>query len=197
MVRTGASLRALCTKALICAAVTCHAQTYSTSVSNVSGQSVPATTAGNPFAGSVPTKLVPGRMPLSLLDAINLGLKHNLGLLLSRADTRAARGPALARTQRLAAPRERGSLRGGLEGQSRRGRIGQGGCGCFSISPAVGPFSYFDARAAVSQTLFDWKAISSARAAGESVKSADYDATGCSRSRSLGSRICLLSGCSG
>ena len=85
MLRTGASLRVLCAKALICAAVTCHAQTYSTSISNTSGQSVPATTAANPFGGSVPTKLIPGRMPLSLQDAINLGLKRNLGLLLSRA----------------------------------------------------------------------------------------------------------------
>jgi len=40
----------------------------------------------------VPAKLVPGRMPLSLENAIDLGLKHNLGLLLSQADTRAARG---------------------------------------------------------------------------------------------------------
>jgi hypothetical protein len=60
--------------------------------SNASGQSVPASTAVNPFGGSVPAKLIPGRMPLSLQDAIDLGLKHNLGLLLSRADTRAAQG---------------------------------------------------------------------------------------------------------
>jgi outer membrane protein TolC len=44
----------------------------------------------------------------------------------------------------------------------------------FHLSPAVGPFSYFDARAAVSQTLFDWKSISATRAAGQNVKSADY-----------------------
>ena len=31
-------------------------------------------------------------MPLSLQDAIDRGLKHNLGLLLSRADIRSARG---------------------------------------------------------------------------------------------------------
>jgi outer membrane protein TolC len=44
----------------------------------------------------------------------------------------------------------------------------------FHISPSVGPFSYFDARAAVTQTLFDWKSINAARAASQSVKSADY-----------------------
>jgi outer membrane protein TolC len=44
----------------------------------------------------------------------------------------------------------------------------------FHISPSVGPFSYFDARAAVTQTLFDWKSIEVARAPGPSVQSADY-----------------------
>jgi outer membrane protein TolC len=44
----------------------------------------------------------------------------------------------------------------------------------FHIPPGVGPFSYFDARANVSQTLFDWKAINAVRAAGQTAKSADY-----------------------
>lgn len=174
MVRTGASLRALCTKALICAAVTCHAQTYSTPGSNASGQSFPATTAANPFGGSVPTKLIPGRMPLSLQDAINLGLKHNLGLLLSRADTRAARGQ---RWQELSVLLPHVTAAPYLaESKANLAQVGLGNAAAnvFHISPAVGPFSYFDARAAVSQTLFDWKAISSVRAAGASVKSADY-----------------------
>jgi len=174
VVRTGASLRALCTKALICAAVTCHAQTYSTPGSNASGQSFPATTAANPFGGSVPTKLIPGRMPLSLQDAINLGLKHNLGLLLSRADTRAARGQ---RWQELSVLLPHVTAAPYLaESKANLAQVGLGNAAAnvFHISPAVGPFSYFDARAAVSQTLFDWKAISSVRAAGASVKSADY-----------------------
>lgn len=174
MVRTRASLRALCTKALICAAVTCHAQTYSTSISNASGQSVAATSATNPFAGSVPTKFIPGRMPLSLQDAINLGLKHNLGVLLSSSDTRAARGQ---RWQELSAllPRVTASPYV-AESKINLAEVGLGNAAAnvFHISPAVGPFSYFDARAAVSQSLFDWKSINAARSAGQSVKSADY-----------------------
>jgi outer membrane protein TolC len=42
------------------------------------------------------------------------------------------------------------------------------------IPPSVGPFSYFDARAAVTQSLFDWKSINATRAASQGVKSADY-----------------------
>lgn len=173
MVPSGAPLRIFCAKALICGAVICHAQTYSTSVSSTSAQSAPAGNAANPFSGSVPTKVVPGRMPLSLQDAIELGLKHNLGLLLSRADTRAARGQRWEQLSALlphvsAAPyvaTSRVSL----------AEVGFSGVATsFHISPSVGPFSYFDARAAVTQSLFDWKSINAARAAGESVKSADY-----------------------
>jgi outer membrane protein TolC len=38
---------------------------------------------------------------------------------------------------------------------------------------SVGPFSYFDARASVAQSLFDWKSIDATRAASQTLKSAD------------------------
>jgi outer membrane protein TolC len=169
---SGPSLRVLCAAALMCGVVMCHAQTYSTSVSTSSNQSVPGT-AANPFLGSVPTKLVPERVQLSLQDAINLGLKHNLGLLLSSADTRAARGK---RWQELSALLPHVTADPYVaESKLNLAQVGLGNVvNLFHISPAVGPFSYFDARAAVTQTLFDWKSIEIARAAGESVKSADY-----------------------
>ena len=174
MLPSAASLRFLCARALICAAVMCHAQNYSTSFSATSAQGVPAGAGSNPFAGSVPTKLVPGRIPLSLQDAINLGLKHNLGLLLSRADTRAARGQRWQELSALlphvnAAPYV-------AESKVNLAQVGLGNAAAnvFHISPEVGPFSYFDARAAVTQTIFDWKSISTARAAGANVKSVDY-----------------------
>jgi outer membrane protein TolC len=170
---SGPSLRVLCAEALICGVVMCHAQTYSTSISSASDQSVPATSA-SPFSGSVPIKLVPGRMSLSLQDAINLGLKHNLGLLLSSADTRAARGQ---RWQALSALLPQVAAAPYVaESKVNLAQVGLGNAAAnvFHISPAVGPFSYFDARASVTQTLFDWKSINSARAAAANVKSADY-----------------------
>ena len=39
---------------------------------------------------------------------------------------------------------------------------------------SVGPFSYFDARVSVTQSLFDWKSINATRAASQSLKSADF-----------------------
>src|ERR1700691_5816606 len=56
-----------------------------TSYSAPSSASSPAAAQGqNSFTGSVPSKLVTGILPISLEDAINRGLKQNLGLLLSR-----------------------------------------------------------------------------------------------------------------
>jgi outer membrane protein TolC len=114
-------------------------------------------------------------MALSLEGAITLGLKHNLGLLLSRADTGAARGQ---RWQELSAllPHVTASPYTALSkiNLNELGIAGISPIPGFHIPPSVGPFSYFDARAAVSQSLFDWKSINAARAAGENVKSADY-----------------------
>lgn len=174
MIRTGASLRLLCAKTVLCGLVMCQAQTYSNSVSVTSGQNIPAGAAANPFSGSLPTKLVPGRLSLSLQDAINLGLKHNLGLLLSSAESRAARGQ---RWQELSALLPHVSVAPYLaDSKVNLAEVGLGkaAANVFHISPSVGPFSYFDARAQVTQTLFDWKSINSARAASASVQSADY-----------------------
>ena len=77
---------------LICGAAISLAQNETSPGSNSPGQAIPGTGAVSTFAGSVPAKLVPGILPLSLRDAIDRGLKQNLGLLLSNADIRSARG---------------------------------------------------------------------------------------------------------
>ena len=173
MISSRASVLILCGTALIFGAVVSCAQTSSDSVSNTSGQSLPAGNIANTFSGSVPIKPVAGRMALSLENAIDLGLKHNLGLLLSQADTRTARGQRWHELSALlpqvtAAPYA-------AESKVNVDELGFAGLATLlHIAPAVGPFSYFDARAAVSQSLFDWKSINTARAASENVKSADY-----------------------
>jgi outer membrane protein TolC len=154
--------RFLCAGLLICGATLSVAQTVSTSASS----------SPNPFAGSVPTKVVPGVMPLSLQDAIDRGLKQNLGLLLSRADIRSARGQRLAQLSALlphvsATPYVEAS-------RINLGELGLNSFGAINLPRSVGPFSYFDTRAAVTQTLFDWRSINAVRAANENVRSAEY-----------------------
>lgn len=159
--------------ALICGAIPSRAQTGTTPAPSSPGQAIPGTGGVSAFAGSVPTKLIPGVLPLSLQEAIDRGLRQNLGLLLSRADTRAARGQRWEQLSSLlphvtASPYLADSkINIDESGLSHLANL-------FHISPSVGPYSSFDARAAVNQTLFDWKSINATRAANESVKSADY-----------------------
>jgi outer membrane protein TolC len=140
---------------------------------DVSLSGIPNPTQGN-FSGSVPAKLVPGVLPITLQDAMDRGLKQNLGLLLSGEDVRASRG---SRWQQLAA------LLPNLTTSSyiNTSQVDLAEFGfTFKFPPSsgitipsvVGPFTYFDSRAYVTQSIFDWKAINNTRAASESVKSA-------------------------
>jgi outer membrane protein TolC len=113
-------------------------------------------------------------MPLSLQDAINLGLKDNLGLLLSQAETRVARGQRWEELSALLPHVTASPYVADSKINLAQVGLGNAAANVFHISPSVGPFSYFDARAAFSQTLFDWKSISAARAAAANVKSVDY-----------------------
>ena len=138
----------LLTGVLFCGAASFFAQ-------NEPGQAIPGTVAANPFASSIPAKLVPGVLPLSLQDAIDRGLKQNLGLLLSNADILSARGQRWEQLSALlahvtAAPYVAAS-------EINLAELGFTGVSGIKLPPSVGPFSYFDARVTVTQSLFDWK----------------------------------------
>jgi outer membrane protein TolC len=154
---------------LSCGAAASLAQTETTSSP---GQAIPGTLGVSPFSSSVPAKLVPGVMPLSLQDAIDRGLKQNLGLLLSSAEVRSARGQRWEQLSALlphvvAAPYV-------AQSEINLAELGFTSVPGIHVPPSAGPFSYFDARVGVTQTLFDWKSINATRAAGQSLKSAEY-----------------------
>lgn len=113
-------------------------------------------------------------LPVSLQDAINRGLRQNLGALLSAADIRGARGQRWEALSALlphvtAAPFADSSQINLAEFGFTSIKIPG-----LSLPSAVGPFSYFDARFGFSQTIFDWKSINSAHAATQNLKSAEY-----------------------
>ena len=158
---------------LLCGATKALAQSETTPGASTPGEAIPGTGGVNSFAASAPAKLVPGVLPLSLQEAIDRGLKQNLGALLSNADIRSARGQRWEQLSALlphvtAAPYVAESKinldEGGFAGLASM----------FHLSPSIGPFSYFDVRATVTQTLFDWKSINATRAASQSLKSAEY-----------------------
>jgi len=162
----------LMTGALFCCATAGFAQTTEPSYApSTPGQSIPGTQGASSFGSSVPTKPVPGVIPISLQEAIDRGLKQNLGLLLSSSDVRAARGE---RWEQLSAllPHVTASPYVDVSKINLQ-QLGITLPGV-NLPSSVGPFSYFDARVAVTQSLFDWKSINSERAASQNLKSTEY-----------------------
>src|SRR5579863_8400150 len=149
------------------------AQTAITSVPATPQPSLSGAQAGSAFTGSVASEPVAGVMRLSLREAIDRGLKQNLGVLLSNADIRSSRGQ---RWEQLSALLPHVTAGPSINvSQINLAELGitlhlPG----FSFPASVGPFSYFDARFNVGQTLFDWKSINNTRAAGQSLKAAEH-----------------------
>ncbi len=151
---------------------TALAQIQATSGPSTPSQNTAGTLVTSPFAGSVPDKLVPGVIPVSLRDAIDRGLKQNLGQLLSNAEIRSARGQ---RWEQLSALLPHATASPYVAASKvNLSELGFTGIAGIDIPVSVGPFSYFDARVAVSQSLFDWKSINAARASTQNVKSAEH-----------------------
>jgi outer membrane protein TolC len=147
-------------------------QTPTDTPASTPGQPIPGTLGVSPFAGSTPTKLVPGTLPLSLQEAIDRGLKQNLGLLLSDANIRSARGQ---RWEQLSALLPHVTASPYIaDSKINLAELGFTSLGGATLPASIGPFSYFDARLNFTQSLFDAKLISNTRAATQSLKSAEY-----------------------
>ena len=159
--------------AALCLAAATIAQSDAQAPASVPGQTIPGTLGVAPFSGSVPVdKAIPGILPLSLQGAVNRGLRQNLGALLSSADIQSARGqrwqylsdllPHVTADPYIAVSR------------INLAEIGFKNPEAVGLSTGVGPFSYFDSRISVSQSVFDWKSINAERASRQNLKAAEF-----------------------
>jgi outer membrane protein TolC len=168
MHRLAVALVALAAPTILMTSSFAAAQSGASATVNVS--TLPPAAVGV-YSASVPDKLVPGVVQLSLQDAIARGLKQNLGALLSVEDARAARG---ARWKELSALLP--NVTATTYMQDSQVDLAEFGFTfkfpSITIPSIVGPFQYFDSRAFLTQSVFDWKAINKARAASQSEKSA-------------------------
>jgi len=130
--------------------------------------SIPPT--GGAYSGSVPEKLVPGVLRISMQDAIQRGLRTNLGLLLAGQNSRVARGQRWQQLSRLLPNLNASSYMD----DSKVDLAEFGFTGFPGIPPVVGPFAYFDARAYVTQSVFNWQDLNNERAASQNAKAAQY-----------------------
>jgi len=137
------------------------------SVSSAAGQQTP-------FLGSVPSGApTPGVLRLSLLEAIQRGLRYNLGLLLSSDQTEAARG---ARWKALSELLPNLNTRISEAAQ-------QVSLAVFGLKPGtipglptiVGPFGLFDARAFLTAPVLDFHALERTRQESQNLDSATWN----------------------
>ena len=121
--------------------------------------------------GGVPTgEATNGELALSLTDAIDRGLRYNLGSILGGAAVAAAEG---ARKEALADLLPQ--LRAGVLGSRQKINLAAYGFSMPGMPAVVGPFNVFDARAYVEQTVLDFKALNRSRAASDSLEAARQD----------------------
>ncbi len=125
----------------------------------------------SPLQGSVTTDRPTGStLPLSLADAIERGLQHNLGVILGEQG-RAAAEASRRRVLSELLPRFNGQMRENIQ-QVNLAAFGFSGFP--GVPELVGPFSVFDARVTASQSLVDLRALRNFRAAGQQVEAVRY-----------------------
>jgi outer membrane protein TolC len=153
---------------------------FLSAVSRLIAQATPAPSISLPgsqssFNGSDPQgKATPQVLQLSFQEAIERGLRNNLGLLISGDQAITARGEKWKELSNLL-PNLSGRVQENVQTLSLTA-LGLKGNLFHSPTPlprVIGPFNYFDARASVVQS-FSFRDFEKQRAASESLKSAEY-----------------------
>jgi outer membrane protein TolC len=124
---------------------------------------------------------MPDVLQIDFKDAIDRGLRNNLGLLLAGDQAQIARGQRWKELSELL-PSIQARVQEDVQTQSLAALgfnklfplLAAPGGSSTSLPRLVPAFNYFDARASLSQSIFSFKNIERERAASESVKAAQY-----------------------
>jgi outer membrane protein TolC len=125
----------------------------------------------NPYLGGVPAgQLSATPVALSLKDAVGRGLRQNLGGFLASDSVTDARGQKWQAVSALL-PNVITDTGFGVRQIDLKAQFGLNIPG---VPKVIGPFGYFDSRAYLNQTVFDWESIQRVRSSQEQLKSAQY-----------------------
>ena len=136
----------------------------------------------NPFLGSAPEdKATPGVLQIDFKDAIDRGLRNNLGLLLAGDQAQTARGERWKELSELL-PNVAARVQENAQTQSLAALgfnklfplLAAPGSSPRSLPRVVPAFNYFDARISLSQSLFSFKNLERERSASESLKASQF-----------------------
>jgi outer membrane protein TolC len=135
------------------------------------GQNNYQTLSQNPYLGGVPAgKLSATPVALSLDDAVAGGLKQNLGGVLATDAVTDARGQRWQALSELL-PNVVTDTGFGVHQVNVKAAFG---LTIHGEPPIIGPFGYFDSRAYLTQSAFDWASIERARSSKTQVRSAEF-----------------------
>lgn len=157
----------------------CHSLTaqsgpqYPNAPSASQPQAIPSVSISNQgaFNGSVPQgKISSEVLPLTFKDAIDLGLKNNLGLLLQSDNTLAARGQKWKELSELLP-----NVSAEVTENVAQDNLAARGLRFPGFPTIVGPYGYFDARVYLKQTVFDFSDLERLRAAKVNEEVAKYN----------------------
>ena len=126
----------------------------------------------SPFLGSAPEGTATSEvLQIDFKDAIERGLRNNLGLLLAGDQVQAAQGQ---RWQQLSELLPNISIRALEDAQTTSlAALGfRGNIFPVAVPRVLGPFNYFDLRANASQTVFDYRTLQKEKAASQGLKAA-------------------------
>jgi outer membrane protein TolC len=124
----------------------------------------------NPYLGGVPAgELSATLVALSLQDAVARGLKQNLGGFLAGDSVTDARGQKWEALSELLPNVTTGTGFGVRQIDLKA----QFGLNIPGVPAVIGPFGYFDSRAYLKQTVFDWESIQRMRSSQAQLKSAE------------------------
>ena len=147
-----------------------QAQTGTGTTGSTVQVTIPTSISQEGFTGSVPSgELSAQPLQISFLEAIDRGLKQNLGLLLSADNNLSARGERW---------KELSNLLPNIDVKSQE-NVQQTSLAALGfrlpIFPRViGPFNYLDTRAYLTQQIFNWNYIQRERSAAQNLKAAEY-----------------------
>lgn len=135
------------------------------------GQNTSVALSQNPYLGGVPAgELSATPIALSLEGAVARGLRQNLGGFLANDAVTDARGQKWQALSELLPTVTTGSGFGVRQIDLKA----QFGLNIPGVPKVIGPFGYFDSRAYLNQTVFDWESIQRERSSQAELKSAEY-----------------------
>jgi outer membrane protein TolC len=124
----------------------------------------------SPFLGSVPVGKPTGTvLRLSLKEALDRGLRQNLGLLQREQAVRSERGRHWKELSGLLP-----NLTTKASANIEKDNLAARGLTLPGIPSVVGPYDYYDARVFLTQPVFDLEAIDRTRAATQTLKAAEH-----------------------